>query len=64
MGLDFEKVKEICKMGQGEACCRYLTAGAGGFHCEKRTALGRILDARVAEGRMTARGDCCEGVGP
>jgi hypothetical protein len=30
-----EHVKNVCKIGQGAACCRYLMAGPGGFECAK-----------------------------
>ena len=56
-----EYVKAVCKIGQGHACCRYLTMGAGGWSCEKRSSLKAALDARVLAETMTARGDNCEG---
>lgn len=53
---------ETCRIGQGHACCRYLTIGAAGWGCEKITSLKRLLDIKVAAGEMTARGDNCDGV--
>jgi hypothetical protein len=53
-------INEVCRIGQGHACCRYLTVGADGFDCEKRTAIKVVLDARGDS--MTARGDNCPGM--
>lgn len=55
-------VKGPCKIGQGAACCRYLTMGPKGWSCEKHGSLQAHLDARVAAGTITARGDNCEGL--
>lgn len=52
---------DLCKVGQGAACCRYLAMSVRGWSCEKLTPLGRLLDARVERGEMNARGDNCPG---
>jgi hypothetical protein len=62
-----EHAKAVCKIGQGAACCRYLTMGSSatdgvGWSCEKATKIGRYLDQRVADEMMNARGDNCEGL--
>jgi len=54
-------VKEICKIGQGSACCRYLMVGNSGFECGKLTGLKTLLDDRVRFKTIVARGDNCEG---
>ncbi len=54
-------IRDVCKIGQGAACCRYLTMGADGWSCEKTSSLKALLDARVATGTINARGDNCEG---
>lgn len=54
---------DLCKVGQGEHCCRYLTMSVRGWSCEKLTALGRLIDMRVAKGEVSARGDNCLGKG-
>jgi len=59
--VDDEHARVVCLMGQGAACCRYLTIGAQGWSCEKHSRMGRTLDARVAAKTMTAQGDNCEG---
>ncbi len=56
------RVKDTCKMGQGEACCRFLTIGDDGWSCAKLTLLAGHMNPRVAMNTMTARGDNCDGV--
>jgi hypothetical protein len=56
-----EQVKNICKAGQGNACCRYLVIGIHGFECVKQTDMREYLDARVAMETMVARADNCPG---
>jgi hypothetical protein len=55
-----EHRRDVCRIGQGAACCRYLTVGVQGWCCEKRTSLRHTLDARVSQ--MTAQGDNCDGI--
>lgn len=54
--------KDTCKIGQGAACCRYLTMGGGGWSCEKHGSLAALLDQRVTAETLNARGDNCEGL--
>ena len=56
-----ETVRNVCKAGQGNACCRYLVIGPMGFECVRGTDMKDYLDARVAMETMVARGDNCEG---
>lgn len=60
--LVLDYVKTTCKIGQGNACCRYLTMAPDGWDCEKHTELAAILDARVAAKTIVAQSDNCEGV--
>lgn len=53
---------EVCAIGQGHDCCRYLTMGPSGWGCEKHSGLKALLDRRVAAAEMTARGDNCGGI--
>ncbi len=62
--FDDEYRKNVCRMGQGHACCRYITVGPSGWGCEKNTSLRATIDQRVEGGHFTARGDNCEGVAP
>lgn len=57
-----ETLTDVCKLGQGSDCCRYITAGAAGIECAKHTGLKAIIDKRVEEGTFTAQGDNCEGL--
>lgn len=61
MTVDDEHAKTVCKVGQGAACCRYLTMGGDGWSCEKLTGLRRAIDNRVRLGKFTAISDNCEG---
>jgi hypothetical protein len=50
----------VCQLGHGSKCCRYLTMGADGFKCAKRTSLRFTIDARAST--MNAQGDNCDGI--
>lgn len=54
-------VKNVCKLGQGHECCRYLLLSPDGWECAKVTGLKVLLDDRVKMEKMNARGDNCEG---
>ncbi len=59
---DNEKwIDEVCKIGQGVECCRYLVCGADGFECAKDTSLKTVIDRQAMAGKMTADADGCEG---
>lgn len=45
-------VKDICKIGQGHDCCRYLLMGPKGFECGKVTDKGEV---RTLEDEMKGR---------
>jgi len=56
-----ETLTEVCKMGQGEECCRYIIVDPDeGIVCGKGTPLQPTLDANVKT--MIAQGDNCEGL--
>lgn len=60
--IDNDHARNVCKIGQGAECCRYLTvAGAHGWSCEKYSNLGLLIDQRFMEGRMVAQGNNCPG---
>lgn len=61
MILEMPYVKFTCKIGQGHDCCRYLVMGTGGFECAKLTEMKGLLDKRVNDHTITARGDNCDG---
>lgn len=53
-------VKDVCKIGQGHDCCRYLVMGTKGFECAKlQLSLRHTIDGRVH--KMSAQADNCEG---
>jgi len=56
-------VTDVCKVGQGVLCCRYLTMSPSGWSCEKLTDMGRTIDRKVTAGEFTAKGDNCLGRG-
>lgn len=54
----------VCRMGQGEATCSFLTVGPGGnsmYGCAKGSELERTIKQRRAAGSMRAQGDNCSG---
>lgn len=56
-------VRDVCKIGKGKECCRYLIGSAHGFECAKYSKeLKLVLDARVRDNKMVAQGDNCSGV--
>lgn len=59
--MDMNYVETVCKMGQGEACCRYLIVH-NGLQCAKLDpGLSAMILARVLEGTFKSKGDNCEG---
>lgn len=56
-----DHVRNVCKLGQGNVCCRYLAIGGQGFECMKNTEMKAYLDSRVLMETIVARGNNCEG---
>jgi hypothetical protein len=56
-----EHIRNTCKIGQRNDCCRYLAIGPDGFECLKSSDLKDHIDDRVERGDMVAQGDNCEG---
>ena len=54
-------IKDTCKIGQGNDCCRYLMMGPKGFECAKFGAAKSLLDARARNKDMVAQADNCDG---
>jgi hypothetical protein len=60
--VDDAHTRDVCKIGQGRDCCRYLTMGAKGWSCERLNPEGReMIDERCARGLFTAISINCEG---
>jgi hypothetical protein len=55
-----EHVKNVCKIGQGAECCKYLLLGSGGFECAKISEWKEVVD-KAWNSTKTAQGDNCEG---
>lgn len=57
MGLihDDNHVRAICRIGQGHACCRYLTIGADGWDCVKLDTTPIQTLQEVMEGQTVKR---------
>ena len=60
--ISTETLKNVCKIGQGEKCCRYILCSPNGFECGKLSNQKEILDNHVELNLMTAKGDNCKGL--
>lgn len=56
------KLKEVCKIGQGSPCCRYLLLGSSGFECAKMSEGYKELIDRNWNETKSAQGDNCDGL--
>lgn len=55
-------IKEVCRIGQGANCCKYLVSGTKGFECMKTSfATKEIIDKNWETTAHVAQGDNCEG---
>lgn len=54
-------LQDICKVGQGEACCKYLLLGEKGFECAKTNGWKEIVDEHWKKTQHAAQGDNCDG---
>jgi hypothetical protein len=53
---------DICGIGKGEKCCRYLMCGSEGWECGKKNPQFKVLiDSRVENETFVARGNNCDG---
>ena len=60
LSLSKERLETVCKIGEGENCCRYIVLGVEGFCCAKNTDFKDIIDSSI--GHMTAKACNCEGL--
>jgi hypothetical protein len=58
---NYEWTVNVCKLGMGKNCCRYLAVDGGGWSCLKHSTLKAYIDNRVATKKMRATGDNCPG---
>lgn len=58
-----DHVRLICKIGEGEKCCKYLVMGTEGFECMKADKESKkIVDDNWAVTSHVSQGDNCTGV--
>lgn len=58
-----DQVKNVCYIGQGAKCCKYLVMGSNGFECMKANpAEKKVIDTNWAIHEHVAQGDNCSGV--
>ena len=62
MKIGEKTLMEVCKLGKGSICCRYILLDRKGFKCVKFTKLHNYIDVRVAKGVIKARGNNCPGL--
>ena len=55
-----ERLKDVCKSGEGEATCRYIVRSGPEWHCGKTSGFHKSMINGAAPG-MFAKGDNCEG---
>jgi hypothetical protein len=56
-----EFARDVCRVGQGEKCCAFLTFD-GTWMCAKADlGLELTIMSRLERGAMTAKGDNCSG---
>ena len=54
--------KNVCGLGKGSDCCKYLVCGAKGFECMKEDPDNkRIIDDNWKQIEHVAQGDNCKG---
>ncbi len=61
MSIADKHVENVCRMGQGPDCCRYLVFGGDGAGCIRGSGLQALMDRRADAGEMTALGQNCNG---
>lgn len=55
-------ILNVCKIGQGADCCKYLLMGSEGFECGKiDKEMKKTIDENWAKNAHVAQSDNCEG---
>ncbi len=55
--LEGDEAINICKLGQGEACCAFLASGSGGFQCIRMDyPLNMMIHSKLEKGLSNAKG--------
>ena len=56
------QIKNVCKIGQGEKCCKYLVMGKN-WECMKASKENKnVIDSNWATTPHVSQGDNCEGI--
>lgn len=56
-------IRDVCKIGQGSKCCKYLLMAPTGFECAKSNPGEKeMIDINWALHAHVSQGDNCEGV--
>lgn len=56
-------IKDVCKIGQGALCCKYLVMAPAGFECSKVIpGQKEMIDIQWALHDHVSQGDNCDGV--
>ena len=56
--LSKEEAESICKLGQGEECCAFLTCGSDGFCCIRMSyPANSSIFSRLMDGTINAKGE-------
>lgn len=57
------RLKSLCRVGEGERCCRWLARGWNGYFCAKLDrGVAPYIAERFAAGTLGAKGDNCPGL--
>ena len=59
--IEDDYVKKVCRPGS-EDTCRYLLLGPCGWTCGKEFGIKDMLDERVSQKTIRAKGDNCAGI--
>lgn len=58
--LTADHIRNVCKIGCGEKCCKFLTVGEKGAECAKGQAVGVLWDIEFKDD-LKSKGDNCLG---
>jgi len=59
---DYDHIKNVCKLGKGVKCCKYLVGGAKGLECMRiDEANKKVIDDNWNQVEHIAQGDNCRG---
>lgn len=62
MRISRDWLRDVCKIGKGASCCRYVAVGEQGFRCLKGTRLQSLLDKKAVDKEIVAQSNNCAGL--